>query len=100
MGHCLLSERTEAERDDSHIRGQASLSGDCIPCSPVTVDGETQRERSPGDQMEDKDGDGGVIESTGESTSVWSSFGLDMNYDHSFKGESPTLYTNVYWLLL
>nr|XP_046268228.1 IQ domain-containing protein C [Scatophagus argus] len=65
-----LLENIEAERDDSPSKGHASLSKDCLG----------QKESS----VVDKDGE--VMESTGDSTSVWSSLELDMNYGHCHKG--------------
>ncbi|XP_035797735.1 IQ domain-containing protein C isoform X2 [Amphiprion ocellaris] len=56
--HCVLPEKTEAERDD-------------LPSSPVGGDGEWQRQSSVGNK------DGGVMESTGESSTIWSSLELD-----------------------
>ncbi|KAF7658726.1 hypothetical protein LDENG_00008640 [Lucifuga dentata] len=80
----LLQERIEAERDNSDIQEKACpISKDCTLCSSVRGDGERQRERGLGGQM---DGDGGVMESTGDSTSVWSNLELDMNYGNSYKG--------------
>ncbi|KAL7380532.1 hypothetical protein ABVT39_019362 [Epinephelus coioides] len=71
--HPVLLERTEAERDDSQTKGQASLSQYCFHSSSVRGDGEGQREST----MEEKDGD---------STTVWSSLELDVSYGHSHKG--------------
>uniref|UniRef100_A0AAQ5X867 Uncharacterized protein n=1 Tax=Amphiprion ocellaris TaxID=80972 RepID=A0AAQ5X867_AMPOC len=62
--HCVLPEKTEAERDD-------------LPSSPVGGDGEWQRQSSVGNK------DGGVMESTGESSTIWSSLELD-----TYKGRS------------
>ncbi|XP_037603428.1 IQ domain-containing protein C isoform X1 [Sebastes umbrosus] len=70
----LLLEKIEAERDDSQTKAQASLSKDYSPSSSsVRGDGEGQKESTMGE----KDGD---------STTVWSSVELDMNYGHSHKG--------------
>ncbi|XP_071384197.1 IQ domain-containing protein C [Centroberyx affinis] len=82
--HCLLPEKIAAERDDSHSRRQVSLSGVYSPSIPAGGHGEGQRDSSSGDQVGDEDG--GVMESTGEATTVWSSLGLEMNYNHSHKG--------------
>ncbi|XP_070777121.1 IQ domain-containing protein C [Enoplosus armatus] len=76
--HLLL----EAERDYSQTKGQASLSKDNFLSSSVRWDGEGQKESTVGDK------DGGVMESTGGSTSIWGSLELDMNYGHSHKAES------------
>ncbi|XP_044023694.1 IQ domain-containing protein C [Siniperca chuatsi] len=70
----------EAERDDSQTNRRASLSKDYFPSSNVREDGEGQKESTMGDK------DGAVMESTGDSTTVWSSLELDMNYSHSHKG--------------
>lgn len=78
--HPALSEKIEAERDDSQIRDQTSFSNDCFPSS--NDKGDREKEST----MVYKDG--GVMESTGDSTPVWSSLELDMNYGHSNKGES------------
>ncbi|XP_022052492.2 IQ domain-containing protein C isoform X2 [Acanthochromis polyacanthus] len=56
--HCVLPEKTEAERDD-------------LPSSPVGGDEERQRQSSVGNK------DGGVMESTGESSTIWSSLELN-----------------------
>lgn len=74
-GDCVL---LEAERDDSQTKGQASLFEDSFPSSNVRGDG--QKESIVGDK------DGGLMESTGDSTTVWSSLELDMNYGHTQKG--------------
>lgn len=81
----VLLEKTEAERDDPHTtKGRASLSKDCFTSRNVRGDGERQRENS----VVDKDGD--VMESTGDSTTVWSSLELDMNCGRSHKSETCT----------
>lgn len=81
--HCVLLEKTEAEKDDSQTtKGQAPLSDDYFSSSNVRGDVEGQRQSTVGDK------DGGVTESTGDSTTVWSSLELDVNYSHSHKGES------------
>ncbi|KAM4625865.1 IQ domain-containing protein C [Polymixia lowei] len=72
----LLPERIEAERDGSH-----SLSRVCSPSSPAGGNEEGKRESGPGNQLDDA----GVMESTGDTTTVWSSLGLDSN-SHSHKG--------------
>ncbi|XP_010755291.3 IQ domain-containing protein C [Larimichthys crocea] len=72
-------EKIEAERDDSQPREQASLYADYVPRSDVRRDEEGQKESI----VEDKDG--GLMESTGDTT-VWSSLELDMNCGHSHKG--------------
>ncbi|XP_028251948.1 IQ domain-containing protein C [Parambassis ranga] len=63
--HCVLLEKTEAERDEAHV---------CLPSSS-----EEQGQRT----VENKDGE--VMESL-ERSSIWSSLELDMNYDPSYKG--------------
>ncbi|XP_039993701.1 IQ domain-containing protein C [Xiphias gladius] len=83
-GPGLPPEKTEAERDDSETKGQACLSRNCFPSGHAGGDGEGQRQRGMRDQDGDKDG--GVMESTGDSTSVWSSLELDVNYTHSRQG--------------
>ncbi|GAA6213448.1 IQ domain-containing protein C [Lates japonicus] len=82
--HGLLPQRIEAERDGSETQGQAHLSGDSFPSSQARGDEEDQRQRGMRDQEGDKDG--GVMESTGDSTPVWSSLELDVNYSHSHHG--------------
>ncbi|XP_040917059.1 IQ domain-containing protein C isoform X2 [Toxotes jaculatrix] len=81
--HGLLPQKIEAERDDSEIKCPARISSDCFPSSHAGEDGECQRQRGQ-DQEEDKDG--GVIKSSGDSTTVWSSLELDVNYSHSHQG--------------
>ncbi|XP_072221480.1 IQ domain-containing protein C [Leuresthes tenuis] len=68
-GLCGLLKRKEAERDDS---------GDCLRISPVRGAGGEQRQ-STGDT------DVGTMESTGRSSTIWSSLELDMN-SNSHKG--------------
>ncbi|XP_073340075.1 IQ domain-containing protein C isoform X2 [Pagrus major] len=70
--HPALSEKIEAERDDPQIKGQTSLFKDCFPSNSVKGDREKESTMVHND--------GGVIESTGDSTPVWSSLELDMNY--------------------
>lgn len=91
--HHALLEKIEAERDDSQTKGQASLSQDNVPSSNARWDGKGQRESGVGG----KDGEG--MQSTGDSTTIWSSLELDMNDGHSYKGDScacdgpdPTLF--------
>lgn len=74
--HHLLPQKIEAERDDSQSKSPASLSRDCFPSSPCREDREGQ-----------KVGTVRAMESTGDSTTIWSSLELDMNYSHSHKGE-------------
>ncbi|XP_030575379.1 IQ domain-containing protein C [Archocentrus centrarchus] len=63
--HCVLLEKTEAERDDSHT---------CLPSSSsVRGEGEGQRQSA-------------VAESTEGSSSIWSSLEPDMNHGQSHKG--------------
>ncbi|XP_042356859.1 IQ domain-containing protein C [Plectropomus leopardus] len=71
--HCVLPEKTEAERDDSQTKGQPSLSQDYFHSSSVRDEEEGQKEST----VEERDGD---------STTVWSSVELDMNSGHSHKG--------------
>lgn len=72
-GHRVLLEKIEAERDDSQSKGRTSVSNDYFHSSNVRGDEEGQNESTVGE----KDGD---------STTVWSSLELDMNYGHSHKG--------------
>ncbi|XP_070699023.1 IQ domain-containing protein C [Pempheris klunzingeri] len=73
-------ERTEAERDDSQpTKGQISLSKDCFSRSTVRSNVEGQRGSTARE-------DGRVMESPGDSTTVWSSLDLDVNYDRCHKG--------------
>ncbi|XP_061599266.1 IQ domain-containing protein C [Cololabis saira] len=65
-----LIEREEAERDKSP---------ECLPSSSVRGDGKGQRQDSAGRT------DGGMMESTGRSSSIWSSLELDMS-SHPHKG--------------
>lgn len=84
-----LLEKTEAERDDSQPREQASLHTDYVPSSNVRRDEEGQEESTDGDK------DGGLMESTGDTT-VWSSLELDMNCGHSHRGENCALKAIVF----
>lgn len=69
--HCVLLEREEAERDDSQTG---------LPSCPVRGDEEGQKLTVCGST------DGGVMETTGRPSPVWSSVGPDMNvYSHSGK---------------
>ncbi|KAM9340756.1 IQ domain-containing protein C [Symphorus nematophorus] len=70
-----LLEKIEAERDDS----QTKREDDCS-----NTDARTDREGQKESTVEDKDG--GLMESTGDSTTIWSSLELDMNYGHPNKG--------------
>ncbi|XP_032356615.1 IQ domain-containing protein C [Etheostoma spectabile] len=72
-GHRVLLEKIEAERDDSQSKGQASISNYYFHSSNVRGDEEGQKESTVG-------------ENDGDSTTVWSSLELDMNYGHSHKG--------------
>lgn len=78
--HRALTENTEAERDDSQTKLQSSLSKDYLPSCSVTGDVERRKESTVMDK------DGGMMESTGDSTTVWSSLELEMNYGNSAKG--------------
>ncbi|XP_026185398.1 IQ domain-containing protein C [Mastacembelus armatus] len=77
-------EKTEAERDDSQSKGQASPSRDCFLSSHVGRDEEGQKQMEVRNQDEDKDR--GMMDSTEDSTSIWSSLDQEMNYSHSHKG--------------
>lgn len=70
-------QKTEAERDDSLSKVQPSLSKNYSSSCSVTGHAEGR--------MESTNKDGGLIESTGDSTTVWSSVELDMNYGQSAK---------------
>nr|XP_020498378.1 IQ domain-containing protein C isoform X2 [Labrus bergylta] len=85
--HHVLLEKIEAERDGSQTKGHASITKDSIPSSTVRGNEEGQR------QTIDRDKDGGVMENTGDSTTVWSSLELDTNYGDSQKG--PQQYGSV-----
>lgn len=65
-----LPQKTEAERDDSQTKSPTSLSIDCC------------KENREGQKVNTV----GLMESTGDSTTIWSSLELDMNYSHSHKG--------------
>lgn len=73
--HCAHPQKTEAERDDSLTKVQPPLSTNYSLSCSVTGNAEGR--------MANKDG--GLIESTGDSTTVWSSVELDMNYGQSAK---------------
>lgn len=85
--HVLL-EKTEAERDEPQAKDRDCHSRDCFPSSHVGGDGDGDGQRQRGVRELQGDNDGGMMESTGDSTSVWSSLDLDMNCGHSEKGES------------
>ncbi|XP_068608505.1 IQ domain-containing protein C [Brachionichthys hirsutus] len=72
------TQKTEAERDDSQTKGQASLSN-----SRGYGGGQTES------IVVDKNG--GMMESTGESTPAWSSLELDRNHGNSVKGSQQYL---------
>ncbi|KAM3594605.1 uncharacterized protein V6R79_010735 [Siganus canaliculatus] len=78
--HHTQLQKTEAERDDSQAKVQESLTKDFVPSSDDGTTGVRQEESTVGDK------DGGMVESTGDSTTVWSSLELDINYDHLHKG--------------
>uniref|UniRef100_UPI0037E7D306 IQ domain-containing protein C n=1 Tax=Semicossyphus pulcher TaxID=241346 RepID=UPI0037E7D306 len=78
--HHVLREKIEAERDGPQTKGLYSLSNDFSSSSNVRGSYEGQRQTT----VEGKDG--GVMESAGDSTTVWSSFELDTDYGHSHKG--------------
>ncbi|XP_019940545.1 IQ domain-containing protein C [Paralichthys olivaceus] len=71
----LLSQKIEAEKDESGTKGQAHLPSDC----DGDVEGPGQRE-----QEGDKHGEAG--ESIGDSTTLWSSLELDVNHSHCQQG--------------
>lgn len=91
----ILLERIEAERDESQAKDEHRSPDVCFPSSHVVGDGKSKRLRNVKEQQEDHDG--GLMESTGDSTSVWSSVDQDMNYCHSEKGESCA---NVYLVFI
>lgn len=72
--------KTEAERDDLQTKVQSSLSKDYLLGCSVTGDVKGQKEST----MVDKDG--GMMESTGDSTTIWSSLEQDMNNGYTHKG--------------
>ncbi|KAG7224157.1 hypothetical protein INR49_019892 [Caranx melampygus] len=82
--HVLSLQRIEPERDDSETQCQLRLFKDCFPSSHAGGGGLGQRQSDVRDQEGDKDGE--VMESTGDSTTVWSSVELDVNYTHSHQG--------------
>lgn len=77
--HRAQPQKTEAERDDSLTKVQLPLSKNYSPSYSVTGHVEGQIESTVAKK------DGGLIESTGDSTTVWSSVELDMNYGQSAK---------------
>uniref|UniRef100_A0A4W5NF83 IQ motif containing C n=1 Tax=Hucho hucho TaxID=62062 RepID=A0A4W5NF83_9TELE len=81
-GAQLMSDRLDPERDDPHSHGHASISrgSSSPPSCPPGGEGET--ESSQGEQL---DG-GGMLESTGDTTTVWSSLALDVSYGCFQKG--------------
>lgn len=89
--HDLSLQRIEPERDDSETKGQHCLSKDCFPSSNAGGDGFGQRQSG----VRDQEGDKAMMESTGDSTTVWSSVELDVNYIHSLQGEEDAHITNV-----
>ncbi|XP_029900027.1 IQ domain-containing protein C [Myripristis murdjan] len=84
--HRLSPEKLEAERDDSHYHIQASPSRVCSPSISAGGDGEGQSHTSLEEQAGDGDGAEGMMASTGDTTTVWSSLGLDISYGQSHKG--------------
>ncbi|XP_034530386.1 IQ domain-containing protein C isoform X2 [Notolabrus celidotus] len=81
--HQDLFENTEAERDESQAKGQRSTKKDCFLGSSIREEG--QRQTTEGGK------DGGVMESTGDSTPVWSSVELGMNCGDSCRGTQQYL---------
>lgn len=77
--HRAQPQKTEAERDDSLTKVQPSLFKNYSPSCSVTGNAEGRMESTVANK------DGGLIESTGDSTTVWSSMELDMNYGQSAK---------------
>nr|XP_046222371.1 IQ domain-containing protein C [Oncorhynchus gorbuscha] len=72
-GAQLMSDRLEPERDDPYSHGRASISRGSSRPSSCPPGGERETDGSQGEQL---DG-GGVLESTGDTTTVWSSLGRD-----------------------
>ena len=72
-------EKLEAERDVSS--SQISLSRECSSSSPARGG-----DSGSGQGDEIKDGEGVVIGCTGDTTTVWSSLGLDVGHSHSHLG--------------
>ncbi|KAM9571781.1 IQ domain-containing protein C isoform 2-T2 [Salvelinus alpinus] len=80
-GAQLMSDRLEPERDDPYSHGQASISRGSPSPSSCPPGGEGETESS----QEQLDG-GGMLESTGDTTTVWSSLGRDVSYGCFQKG--------------
>ncbi|CAK6971467.1 IQ domain-containing protein C [Scomber scombrus] len=76
--HHLPPQKIEAEKDDSQIKSPISLSRECFHGSPGREDRNFNKVRTVS-----------VMESTGDSTTIWSSLELDMNHSHSHKGSQP-----------
>ncbi|CAJ1073460.1 IQ domain-containing protein C isoform X1 [Xyrichtys novacula] len=72
-GHHILLEKIEAERDGSQSKGLTFPHEDCFPCSGVREERRRSRQTT----------DGGVMENTEDSTTVWSSLEQDAD---SYKG--------------
>ncbi|XP_041711499.1 IQ domain-containing protein C isoform X2 [Coregonus clupeaformis] len=81
-GAQLMSDRIEPERDDPHSHGLASISRGSSSPPSFPPGGEGETESSQGELL---DG-GGMLESTGGATTVWSSLGLDVSYGRFQKG--------------
>ncbi|XP_071183152.1 IQ domain-containing protein C isoform X2 [Salvelinus alpinus] len=84
-GAQLMSDRLEPERDDPYSHGQASISRGSPSPSSCPPGGEGETESS----QEQLDG-GGMLESTGDTTTVWSSLGRDVSYGCFQKGKVPS----------
>lgn len=78
--HCAWPGKTEAERDDLQTKVHSSLSKDYLLDCSVTQDVKGQKESTKVDK------DGGMMENTGDSTTVWSSLEQDMNNGYARKG--------------
>ncbi|XP_053192054.1 IQ domain-containing protein C [Scomber japonicus] len=73
--HHLPPQKIEAERDDCQTKSPICLSRDCFHGSPGREDRDFNKVCTVG-----------VMESTGDSTTIWSSSELEMNHSHSHKG--------------
>lgn len=78
--HRVLPERTDAERDDPQTKTQPSPLRSCFPSCDVTGEAEGLNKNSAADK------DGRTLESTGDSTTVWSSLEMDINFGPPAKG--------------
>lgn len=81
----VLLEKTDADRDEPQPTSQGSpVSG----CAGDAGDAEGLQEM-----------DGGMLDSAGDSTTVWSSLELDMNFGPSAKGQNCTFNQSAFKLL-